>query len=63
MAELSNSAHLRHLFNRKSGRTMIVPMDHGISMGAVPGLYDMRETVDQMAGTGVNAIVVHKGLV
>jgi len=63
MAELSNSAHLRHLFNRTSGRTMIVPMDHGISMGAVPGLYDMRETVDQMAGTGVNAIVVHKGLV
>ena len=32
-------------------------------MGAVPGLYDMRETVQQMAGTGVNAIVVHKGLV
>jgi class I fructose-bisphosphate aldolase len=38
-------------------------MDHGISMGPMPGLYDMRQTVEQMAGTGVNAVVVHKGLV
>lgn len=63
MSELSNSPRIRHLFDRRSGRTFIVPMDHGISIGAVPGLYDMRETVEQMAGTGVNAIVVHKGLV
>jgi class I fructose-bisphosphate aldolase len=38
-------------------------MDHGISMGPIPGLYDMHQTVEQMAGTGVNAVVVHKGLV
>jgi class I fructose-bisphosphate aldolase len=63
MTELTHAPRIRHLFNRDSGRTIIVPMDHGISMGAVPGLYDMRETVEQMAGTGVNAVVVHKGLV
>lgn len=63
MTELSRSAHLRHLFNRDSGRAMVVPMDHGISIGAVPGLFDMRETVEQMAGTGVNSVLVHKGLV
>src|SRR4051794_29423381 len=55
-------SRLRHLVG-PTGRTMIVPMDHGIGMGALPGLYDMRATVEQMAGTGVNAIVVHKGLV
>jgi class I fructose-bisphosphate aldolase len=38
-------------------------MDHGIGMGPLPGLYDMGDTVRQMAGTGVNAVVVHKGLV
>jgi class I fructose-bisphosphate aldolase len=63
MAELSKNPRLRYLFNRRTGRTFVVPMDHGISMGPVPGLYDMRLTVEQMAGTGVNAIVVHKGLV
>ena len=63
MAELPPSPRLRYLFNRETGRTFIVPMDHGIGMGPLPGLYDMRETVEHMAGTGVNAVVVHKGLV
>jgi len=63
MAEARISARLRHLFDGKSGRAFVVPMDHGISMGPVPGLYDMRQTVQHMAGTGVNGIVVHKGLV
>jgi class I fructose-bisphosphate aldolase len=63
MAELPASPRRRYLFNRRSGRAFVVPMDHGIGMGPLPGLYDMRETVQCMAGTGVNAIVVHKGLV
>jgi class I fructose-bisphosphate aldolase len=63
MATLSTNPRLRYLFNRRTCRTFVVPMDHGISLGPVPGLYDMRQTVEQMAGTGVNAIVVHKGLV
>ena len=63
MAHLSSNPRLRYLFNRLSGRTFIVPMDHGISMGPVPGLYDMRQTAEELVGTGVNGIVVHKGLV
>lgn len=63
MAELSNKPRLRHLFNRRTGRTFLVPMDHGISIGPLPGLYDMRQTVEQMTGTGVNGLVVHKGVV
>jgi len=63
MAETRISGRLRYLFNGRTGRTFVVPMDHGISIGPVPGLYDMRQTVQQMAGTGVNAVVVHKGLV
>ena len=63
MSALPASPRLRYLFNRRTGRSFVVPMDHGIGMGAIPGLYDMHETVRQMAGTGVNAVVVHKGLV
>jgi|SRR5579884_3055854 len=63
MAEIQISGRMRHLFDCRTGRTFIVPMDHGISIGPVPGLYDMRQTVQQMAGTGVSGIVVHKGLV
>lgn len=63
MAMMGVSGHLRHLFNSKSGRTFLVPMDHGISMGPVPGLYDMDQTARQMSGTGICGVVVHKGLV
>ena len=41
---------LERIINRNNGRTIIVPMDHGVSMGAVPGLMDMKETVNDMAG-------------
>jgi class I fructose-bisphosphate aldolase len=63
MPQLADSPRLRYLLNRQSGRAFIVPMDHGISMGPVAGLYDMRQAVEQMADTGVNSVVVHKGLV
>lgn len=63
MALIPHRSRLRYLFNPQTLRAFIVPMDHGISMGPIPGLYDMDATVGQMVGTGVNAVVVHKGLV
>jgi class I fructose-bisphosphate aldolase len=63
MPELCTAGRLRHIVNPRTGRIFIVPMDHGISMGPLPGLYDMHETVQQMSGTGVNAVVVQKGIV
>jgi class I fructose-bisphosphate aldolase len=63
MGQLLANPRLRYLFRGSPGRTFLVPMDHGISMGPIPGLYDMEQTVRQMAGTGVDAVIVHKGLV
>jgi len=54
---------LRRIFDQKSGRTVIVPMDHGISLGPVKGIADIRNTVDRLAEGGASAVVVHKGLV
>lgn len=63
MIEMPPLPRLRYLFQRGTGRSFVVPMDHGIGMGPVTGLYDMHAAVQQMAHTGVNAVVVHKGLV
>ncbi len=63
MTAIPHNSRFRYLFNRETLRAFVVPMDHGIGMGPIPGLYDMAETVGGMAGTGVNAVVVHKGLV
>jgi predicted phospho-2-dehydro-3-deoxyheptonate aldolase len=54
---------LRRIFDAKSGKTVIVPMDHGISLGPVKGIADIRSTIDKLAEGGASAIVIHKGLV
>ncbi|MCL6477408.1 MAG: 2-amino-3,7-dideoxy-D-threo-hept-6-ulosonate synthase [Peptococcaceae bacterium] len=52
---------LRHLF-KHSKRLFIVPMDHGVTIGPVPGLVDIRRTVKAVTGGGADAVIVHKGL-
>jgi class I fructose-bisphosphate aldolase len=54
---------MERIINRQTGRTVIVPMDHGISVGPIPGLIDMKTTVNAVASGGANAVVEHKGLV
>ena len=54
---------LERIMNRETGRTVIVPMDHGVTAGPIRGLEDMRETVTKVVNGGANAILVHKGMV
>lgn len=52
---------LQRLF-RHSEKLLIVPLDHGISIGPVTGLTGIDRTVSQVAKGGADAVVVHKGL-
>lgn len=49
--------------DRNTGNCVIVPMDHGISIGPTAGLYDMKKTVDDVANGGATAVLMHKGLI
>ncbi|MGA1843224.1 MAG: 2-amino-3,7-dideoxy-D-threo-hept-6-ulosonate synthase [bacterium] len=60
---IGKQIRLERIMNRNSKRTVIVPMDHGITLGPIPGLIDMKETVGQVAAGGANAIIIHKGIV
>ena len=60
---IGKKIRLQRIINRNNGRTIIVPMDHGVTIGPIPGLIDMSTTVDKVAGGGANAILMHKGLV
>ena len=60
---LGKVIRLRRIFDQKTGKTVIVPMDHGVSLGPGKGLTDMKATVDKIADGGASAIVIHKGLV
>jgi fructose-bisphosphate aldolase/2-amino-3,7-dideoxy-D-threo-hept-6-ulosonate synthase len=44
------------------GRYLVVPMDHGITLGAVKGLSDLESTVDAVTRGGADAVLTQKGL-
>jgi fructose-bisphosphate aldolase/2-amino-3,7-dideoxy-D-threo-hept-6-ulosonate synthase len=52
---------LKKIF-RNDGRTFIVPMDHGFTIGPVIGLKNMQVIVDKLSEGGVDAIIIHKGI-
>ena len=63
MTILGKRIRLERIINRNTGKTVIVPMDHGISVGPIDGLLNMKEIIQKVADGGANAIVEHKGLV
>jgi class I fructose-bisphosphate aldolase len=60
---LGKLIRLERIINRRTGRTVIIPMDHGLTVGAINGLKNMPEAVNDMAEGGADAVLMHKGLV
>ena len=60
---IGKQIRLERIVHRGSGKTVIIPMDHGTTVGPIPGLTDMRQTVQMIVDGGANAIVLHKGIV
>ncbi len=46
------------LFNKKSNRTFVVALDHGILMGPIKGIENITDTVSKVAKGGADAIQV-----
>ncbi|WP_291323099.1 2-amino-3,7-dideoxy-D-threo-hept-6-ulosonate synthase [Desulfonatronospira sp.] len=59
---LGKAIRMERIFNRNTGRAIIVPVDHGVTVGPIDGIIDMRVTVDKVAEGGANAVLMHKGL-
>jgi len=60
---LGKSVRMERIIDRGTGRAVIVPMDHGMSMGPVPGLVDLRATIEMVSQGGATSIVLQKGAV
>jgi 2-amino-4,5-dihydroxy-6-oxo-7-(phosphonooxy)heptanoate synthase len=56
---------LRRLYRHGDGRLLIVPLDHSVTdgplIGGLSGARSLDGLVGQIAGNGVDAIVLHKG--
>lgn len=59
---IGKEIRLERIINRNTHRTVIVPMDHGVTVGPIPGLIDMRQAVSKMVSGGANAVLMHKGV-
>jgi len=59
--EPGKKRRLKRIF-RDDNRTVIVPMDHGVTVGPVTGLVNMQEIVNKLLHGGVDAVVIHRGV-
>ncbi|WP_225839279.1 2-amino-3,7-dideoxy-D-threo-hept-6-ulosonate synthase [Streptomyces sp. NK08204] len=59
-ASFARGLRLRRLFRHGDGRLLVVPLDHSVTDGPLgPG--DLNSLIGELAGTGVDAVVLHKG--
>lgn len=60
---IGKEIRIERIMDRNTGRSVIVPMDHGFTLGQIDGLTDMTKTISAVSNGGANAIVQHKGMV
>lgn len=54
---------MSRIVDRETGKTVMVPMDHGITIGPVTGLSNISRSMASAAEGGANAVIMHKGIV
>lgn len=47
---------------QQDNRTVIVPMDHGVTVGPIQGIENMQVITDKLVKGNADAIIVHKGI-
>lgn len=63
MSEIGKRVRLERIISRESGNSVIIPLDHGISVGPIKGLVNLADMVDKVAKGGANAVLQQKGMV
>ena len=56
---IGKKVRLERVFNRKTGKAVIIPMDHGVTVGPIEGLEDLPKMVDMVAEGGADAVLGH----
>ncbi len=62
MINVGKALRIRRLLGR-NGNVVMIPMDHGASVGPIAGVEDPAATVRRVQAGGATAIVIQKGLV
>jgi len=54
---------LNRIRDKKTKNYLLVPMDHGITLGPIKGIRNIEDTVESIAANGGTGVIVHKGIV
>ncbi|HEX9059691.1 MAG TPA: 2-amino-3,7-dideoxy-D-threo-hept-6-ulosonate synthase [Clostridia bacterium] len=54
---------MKRIFNEKSGNAVLVPLDHGVTMGPIEGLKNIKQTIVNMSSSNIDGVILHKGVV
>lgn len=60
---LGKRIRIERVMDRNTRKTVMVPLVHGIGMGPIEGIKDIKNTVDMVSLGGANAVILHKGIV
>jgi len=57
------SIRFQRIKDRKSGRFILLPLDHGVSVGPIDGIANIKSVVKCASNGGATGVILHKGLV
>ena len=58
---LGKQVRKNRLYNKKSGRILVIALDHAIGWGVIPGIDDIYKTMEKMIEAQPDAITMLKG--
>jgi predicted phospho-2-dehydro-3-deoxyheptonate aldolase len=59
---IGKEKRLNRIFN-KSGNLILIPIDHGVTLGPIKGIEDVNSKIKTLTKTGIDSIILHKGLI
>ena len=63
MSFFGKEVRLRRLFNKKSGKTLIIALDHPIGWGVIDGIKKIDDTLKKILDAEPEAITLQKGII
>lgn len=60
---IGKTIRMERIIDRRTNKCVIVPVDHGVSDGPIPGIIDLASTIEEVSKGGANAVLMHKGMV
>ena len=59
---IGKSIRLNRIISDPSGKACIMPIDHGLTMGPIFGLENIKDLITKVTSSGVDSVILHKGM-